>query len=263
MAREIVCLPGAGGSRLVIDRDALTGHDRRLVAHLAADEPSENARIISEVYLADENKGHCRTVSTNDLELAPFTGPSPNTQDEASLAAQSIDADGIVYRIREISTNRSSPELRWTRSRPDLDEPFDPMTLRDVIADLEDYEPARTITTTALAIHHDNRCVSTSRLREELERLTSSPIVLNRGLREAVQQKVASGELSMSQIAMRCGRIKHDKRGNQSGETSWLARRIGQLSESGQNTPTPWVNTDVLALIVRDGLGATPREIEL
>jgi hypothetical protein len=67
----------------------------------------------------------------------------------------------------------------------------------------------------------------------------------------------------MSQIAMRCGRIKHDKKGKRSGETSWLARRIGQLRESGQNGPTPWVHTDVLALIVRDGLGATPREIEL
>jgi len=87
--------------------------------------------------------------------------------------------------------------------------------------------------------------------------------VLNRGLREAVQRKVARGELSMSQIAIRCGRIKHDKKGKQSGETSWLARRIGQLRESGMDRPTPWVHTDVLALIARAGLGIAPREIEL
>jgi len=90
-----------------------------------------------------------------------------------------------------------------------------------------------------------------------------SEIVLNRGLREAVKRKVARGELSMSQIAVRCGRIKQDRRGNRSGETSWLARRIGQLPDSGKNEPTPWVHTDVLALIVRDGLGISPREVEL
>ena len=92
--------------------------------------------------------------------------------------------------------------------------------------------------------------------------MNTSAIVLNRGLREAVQREVARGELSMSQIAMRCGRFKHDKRGNQSGETSWLARRIGQRRESGQNGPTPWVHTDVLALIARDGLGTSPLEVE-
>ncbi len=262
--REIVCLPGAGGSRLVNDRDARTLGDSRLVAHLAADEPPENDQIVSEVYLADESKGHCRTVSAEDLELAPFSGPSPSTEGKASPDTRLVDCDGTVYRIREISTDGSFPELRWTRSRqPGQEEPFDALTLRDVVAHLEDYQPARSITSAALAVHHDDRCLSTHRLRCEMERLTTSEIVLNRGLREAVKRKVARGELNMSQIAMRCRRTKQDKRGNHSGETSWLARRIGQLRASGQDGPTPWVHTDVLALIVRDGLGATPREMEL
>ena len=63
-------------------------------------------------------------------------------------------------------------------------------------------------------------------------------------------------------IAMRCGRVKRDRRGNVSGETSWLARRIGQLPEGGEDQPTPWVHTDTLALIARDGLGLSPREVE-
>ena len=67
----------------------------------------------------------------------------------------------------------------------------------------------------------------------------------------------------MSEIAIRCGRVKRDQRGNVSGETSWLARRIGQLPDAGQSTPTPWISSDVLALIARDGLGLSPREVEL
>lgn len=262
--REIVCVPGAGGSRLVVDRDALTRGDQRLVAHLAEDEPAENARIVTEVYIADDRRGNCRLVSAEDLKLTPFASPRPGTDSKGSPDTQLIDSDGVVYRIREISDDGSFPELRWTRSSgtSSQEQPI-AVTLRKVVARLEDYEPARSITSTALAVHHDNRCLSTCRLQAELERMTTSAIVLNRGLREAVQRKVAAGELSMSQIAMRCDRFKHDKRGNQSGETSWLARRIGQLREKGQTGPTPWVHTDVLALIVRDGLGATPREIEL
>jgi hypothetical protein len=67
----------------------------------------------------------------------------------------------------------------------------------------------------------------------------------------------------MSEIAIRCGRVKRDSRGNESGETSWLARRLGMLPEGGHETPTPWVHSDVLALIARRGLGISPREVEL
>ena len=261
--REIVCAPGSDGSRLVVDRDALTRGDQRLVAHLAEDEPAENARIVTEVYIADEDRGNCRLVSAEDLKLTPFASSSPGTASKVSPDTQLVDSDGVVYRIREISEGGAFLELRWTRSSGTSGQEPIAVTLREVVARLQDYEPARTITTTALAVHEDDRGMSTCRLRGELERLTTSPIVLNRGLREAVQRQVAHGQLSMSQIAMRCGRFRYDKRGNQSGETSWLARRIGQLREGGHAGPTPWIHTDVLALIVRSGLGASPREVEL
>jgi len=67
----------------------------------------------------------------------------------------------------------------------------------------------------------------------------------------------------MSQIAIRCRRIKRDARGNESGETSWLARRVGIMPEAGAQAPTPWIHSDVLALIARDGLGITPGEVEM
>jgi hypothetical protein len=114
-----------------------------------------------------------------------------------------------------------------------------------------------------LAVHLQRCVVSVCRLAGELERLARSPIVLNRALREAVQRALARGELSMSEIAIRCGRVKRDRKGNESGETSWLARRLGLLPEAGRDTPTPWVHSDVLALIARRGLGVSPREVEL
>src|SRR5664280_1647947 len=39
------------------------------------------------------------------------------------------------------------------------------------------------------------------------------------------------------------------------------ARRIGQLPEGGEEQPTPWIHSDVLALVVSQGLGASPHEI--
>jgi hypothetical protein len=263
--REIVSLPRPDGSTFVVDYLASTLGDGRVVAHLAPDEPPENARIVTAMYLADDTRGRCRPLTAQDLELTRHAAPAPpNTGDTTPPVTPLRDAGGHLYRIREVTGDGTVSELRWTRScHPGRGEPFEALTLRDVVARLEDYEPARTITTDVLAVHrHDGR-PSTRRLREELERLAASSIVLNRGLREVVQRVVARGEVSMSEIAMRCGRIKRDGRGNSSGETSWLARRIGRLPEGGEDEPTPWVQSDVLALIVRTGLGASPHEVEL
>jgi hypothetical protein len=118
-------------------------------------------------------------------------------------------------------------------------------------------------TSQALRDFGADETVSTAVLRVELMRVRESPIVLNRGLREAVLEVIARQGLSMSEIAMRCGRVKRDSTGNASGETSWLARRLGLLPEGGRSTPTPWVHSDVLALIARDGLGISPLEVEV
>lgn len=135
--------------------------------------------------------------------------------------------------------------------------------MREAIASLESYEPVRTLTLRALALHRADPAVSTTILRLERDRIDASPILLNRGLRRAVLASTMGQGLSMSEIAIRCGRIRHDSRGNSSGETSWLARRLGIAPESGRSTPTPWIHSDVLALIARHGLGISPREVEL
>jgi hypothetical protein len=62
---------------------------------------------------------------------------------------------------------------------------------------------------------------------------------------------------------MACGRVKRDRRGNGSGETSWLARRVGLVASEPGGRPNPWVHSDTLALIAREGLGLAPRDVEL
>jgi hypothetical protein len=155
----------------------------------------------------------------------------------------------------------SIPALRWTR-RGDASD-TETVSLREAIATLESYEPLRSITGAALYRYERDPTVSCTVLRAELTRVLDSAIVLNRGLREAVVEKVSAGGASMSEIAMRCGRLKRDSRGNATGETSWLARRVGLLPEGGHTEPTRWVHSEVLALIARQGLGIAPREVEL
>ncbi len=83
-----------------------------------------------------------------------------------------------------------------------------------------------------------------------------SKIVLNRGLRQAVLAAAAAQGLSMSEIAVRCGRVKHDSKGKESGETSWLARRLGIAPEGGESTLRHVFATELLSA------GANLRQIQ-
>lgn len=260
--RQIVSLRRADGALLVLDCLGDTLADARLVARLAPEEPAGNAALVCEIYLADATRGRCRRLGAADL--SPTTGSEAGREDAYSLpyGAPLIDAAGRAYRIGVVTEEGSFPALRWTDcSCPSA--PPEVLTLRDVVAQLESYEPARTFSIGALAVHGHDQTLSTSCLSCELKRVTCSPIVLNRGLREAVARAVASGGLTRSEIAMRCGRTKRDRRRALSGETSWLARRIGELPEGGQSEPTPWIHSDTLALIARQGLGLSPNEVEL
>jgi hypothetical protein len=266
-SREVVARAGSKGSVLVIDRDAVSLGDRRLVAHLCADEPQENAAIVCGCYLQDLQRSHsrCRPLTPEDACTVPFPedddwGPPTDAQCGDGL----LDSSGSLHRLEQAESGMSIPELRWLRhvSQDDGGEPA-VISVREVVAALESYEPVRTLTHRALSMHRDDPSVSTTVLRAEFARVLESPIVLNRALREAVLAAIEREQLSMSEIAIRCGRVKRDCRGNESGETSWLARRLGMLPEGGHTAPTPWIHIDVLALIARSGLGISPREVEL
>jgi hypothetical protein len=264
--REVISRPGLAGTMLVVDRDAATLGDRRLVAHLAADEASENAAIVCREYLdaVSVRDCRCRALSAEDLRCVPLPDELPHArwQDAQREHGEGLRGDACAYRLELMPSAMSIPELRWSRQPADSDG-YEPISLREVVAALESYEPARTLSRLAVAQHGDDAGCSVTVLRAELERVLDSPIVLNRRLREEVLARVRRAELSMSEIAVRCGRIKRDGKGNESGETSWLARRLGILPEGGHEDPTRWVHSDVLALIARSGLGISPREVEL
>lgn len=274
-ARELVARPGAGGSVLVLDRDADTREDGRLVAHLAPDEPPANADLASRSYLEQARRGRCRCrpLTGEDLVAVPFAGDGEDgvcggdrPGGAGRLAEPLVDADGRRYRIASLRTGMTIPELRWCRggagARHEPADSLEPVSVREAIAALERYEPICAQTTRAIGRHRTGGAVSVAVLRAELARVRESPIVLNRALRQAALAAIERDGLSMSEIAMRCGRIKRDATGNESGETSWLARRLGLLPEGGRDTPTRWIHSDVLALIAREGLGLSPCEVE-
>ena len=255
---------------LVVDRDAVTLGDRRLVAHLDADEPRENAALVCAHYLRDVHRCRCRRMTAEDLTGGPSveqerpSEPASGNPHGAELVGRRADEQGCAYRLEPVRTERSAVGLRWHRhSRRAGSVAAMPVCLREVIGALESYEPVCELTLQALAKYRDDPQISTAVLRNELERVRESPIVLNRKLRQAVLTAVEHRGLSMSEIAHRCGRVKHDRNGGHSGQTSWLARRVGILPESGTGRLAPWVHSDVLALIARDGLGISPREVEL
>ena len=270
---EVVVHDGAGGSRLVVDRDAVTLGDRRLVAHLGNDEPGENAQIVCREYLNDERGQWCRPVRPEDLGAVPDTydegKPRCETGAQRSVGKVSdgedlVDGWGRIYRLELLGTGRSMREVRWQELPPrGAEGPARVVSVREVVGALESYEPARSMSRRAVARYEGEAEVSVCLLRGDLERVWASRIVLNRGLREAVVEIAAAQGLSFSEIAMRCGRVKRDAQGNVSGETSWLSRRLGLVADSGKEGPSPWVHSDVLGLIARQGINVAPREVEL
>ncbi|HEV2980807.1 MAG TPA: hypothetical protein VGX51_05205 [Solirubrobacteraceae bacterium] len=244
----------------MIDSRADTLGDARLLAHLSADEPPKNAHVVCALYLADQRRLRCRALTRGDLHGPPEGQPSAPTNLEHT-AKQFADDNGVSYVLAATANGQQPVQLRWHRCVPHYS--AKPLTLRQVIGALQSYEPARSLSEGAIRARSDRSEVSLAQLRAELDRLQGSHIVLNRGLREAVLDAVKHNDVTLSEIAIRCGRIKREEHGKESGETSWLARRIGLLSEGGHEAPTPWVSSDVLALIARQGLGVAPREVEL
>ncbi len=176
-AREIVSRRGARGSVLVIDCDPLDTSDARLVAHLSADEPTANARIVCGSYLAAEPESRrCRALDPLDELDAPIgavLGRGPGV-----LARESPEVRGPTgaYRLRGVPCAMSIPSLRWTISPPGVSSAPLVVSLREAIGALESYEPFREITRAALTRHEDDPAISTTTLRAELGRVLDSPM---------------------------------------------------------------------------------------
>ena len=243
--REVVSLQRPDGSTLVVDYQLGALSDGRLIAHLAADEPPENAHIVCELYLADDTKGRCRAVTQEDFDLTRHATPPPPAADAPTAVDSLKDADGHVYRIRELPTLETMPELRWTRSASQAassaSTPCIPRCRRRCRSLRAGANPHRP------GAHPLRQDLSTRRLAEEHERLSGSPIVLNRGLREAVQ-RVLRDELSMSEIAhpLRADQARQARQPERGDE---LAGAPHRPAAGGEGRPT-WSQRQ-LALIAR------------
>ncbi|MCW3033718.1 MAG: hypothetical protein JWM60_2063, partial [Solirubrobacterales bacterium] len=197
VTRELIARPAANGTVLVIDRDLLDGGEERLIAHLAFDEPPRNALLAVEQYLAAEPCARrCRAVEPSDSIAAPFPAPSQEALRDVH-GTDPVDGSTCAFRLRRVPSGMSIPALRWTR-RGDASD-TETVSLREAIATLESYEPLRSITGAALHRYERDPTVSCTVLRAELTRVLDSAIVLNRGLREAVVEKVSAGGASMSE----------------------------------------------------------------
>jgi hypothetical protein len=140
--REVVVLPGAVGSTLIVDRDAAAGSDLRLVAHLARDEPAENGALVCAGYLDQVRlRGcRCRPLAADDFRTAPFErSHEPADTDDGAAAAEPVDREGATYRLHEHVSRKAARELRWYRHDPlPAAEPAT-VSVRDAIAALESY----------------------------------------------------------------------------------------------------------------------------
>lgn len=309
--RELIARPGAGGSLLVLDRDATTLCDERLVAHLGPEEPAENAVLVCRLYMEDASGRWCRALTPQDLETVPgeeegarsapgWVAPGETCAGCEGQGAWCLRHEGRCYRLMPFpDRDRDLPQLRWASQPANGEGPWRPLSLRDVLERWERYEPIWGLTARACegrcefgqangqpARVREGRCedrrengltapvrvracagghaVSVTTLAAELGRLRASAMVLNRGLREAVLEAVNERGLSLGEISLRCGMARREPGGRLSGETSWLARRVGLMSHGGGNRRAArWVHSDVLALIARQGLGVSPREVEV
>jgi hypothetical protein len=152
-SREIVRRPGSQGSTLVIDRLAGTLADQRLLAHLSADEPAENAHVVCGLYLADQRRLRCRALTREDLHRPP-EGESSTPAHLESAARQLADANGVSYVLAATANGRRPAQLRWHRCAPRGC--AKPITLREVVGALQSCEPARSLSESAIrARGHD------------------------------------------------------------------------------------------------------------
>ncbi|HEY2217649.1 MAG TPA: hypothetical protein VGH21_09135, partial [Solirubrobacteraceae bacterium] len=112
-------MPGTGASVLVLDRDATTLGDRRLLAHLAPDEPQENAALVCHSFLRRLQLGDCRCRLLSPVDLCSI--PNADEVDEGELSSPTANPDilcddlGRAHSIEHVAGETSIPQLRWCR----------------------------------------------------------------------------------------------------------------------------------------------------
>jgi hypothetical protein len=103
--REVARIALPDGGAVVVDYRSKPLGDGRVVAQLAPDEPAVNAQVVCDLYLADESRGRCRSVSPWDFKVAKQPAVSASPPGERSPSAGKLcDTEGYVYRLQEVAT---------------------------------------------------------------------------------------------------------------------------------------------------------------
>ncbi len=261
--RRIGAVAIPDGSVLVLDYEMPSCADPRVLARIAPEEPPGNAQLVADLYLADTRRGRSRPLTLADLEgSAPASRPSQRDA-HVELPTPRSRQIWVVSSIRANTDAGEFPQLRWMELAETPGESFGPVTLREVIGALERYEPAIAMTRSAIDAQPPGGAVSTATLRAELHRMQAQ-----RDRAEPWTARSGRPRAGLRDVAQRDRACAAGARNATAAETS-AARRAGSpgasavCPESGKPTPTPWVHTSTLALIAREGLRVSPREVEL
>jgi hypothetical protein len=116
--REVVAMK-VSDATLVVDRRVGTEEDARLVGCLEADEPAENAEILTRMYIEDPDRGRCRPLVDEDLR-APTDDPRASQSNggrwDSPLAVR-LGAPTPQYGLMREGRGFASGLLRLTRGR--------------------------------------------------------------------------------------------------------------------------------------------------
>ena len=115
--RALITRPGAGGSALVIDQDAGTLADRRLVAHLAADEPAANARIAADLYLGEPDGRFARPLEDRDWLSLPDSRVRPRSPSRPRPASCATGAGAATTWAPSTTTAMAARRARCAAAR--------------------------------------------------------------------------------------------------------------------------------------------------
>ncbi|MHB8492637.1 MAG: hypothetical protein ACYDA6_10565 [Solirubrobacteraceae bacterium] len=229
--RTLLMVRSGKGSTLVIDRRDGPDSDMRLVGHLASDESIDAAHTLAKLYRDDPTHGRCRALQLEDLYTTPYERPQPIDTD-----AELADAGGKRYRLAKVSDRGNSADAAaWSWVTIGPHGRYAPVTLRDVIGAVEEYDPARRMTVALLARDEPG----TSKLRDELRRLDHGNRVLVRGLRERAVAAVERGDVTWTTLAQRVQSTTSAR-----AETTYVQRRLGLRPEQPGGLCARWMNHD-------------------
>ena len=224
-------LDGADGSRLLVDRREDDGGDPRLLAHLAAMSPTPTPGS-SAASSWPRRPRVARALRPSDFGAPPDGSRDPAEHRRSSRRPRPTP-HGRRYFLRASGTPAGAalaPRRRAVAAAPRR------LSARDVIGALEAYEPVCPLTRAAVERFRADRSVRSRRSSVELRRDRVEPDRPQPPAARGGARGGAEHGVSLSAIAMACGRIKRDQPRQRLGRDE-LARPPRRAAAAGAGRP--------------------------